>query len=189
MKKLINSFSFLGIWLILMSCQQSEYEKLVKKELASGIKYDSIFLNFNFGDSREAFFSKGWNQNKKGLIRQGPKNMTVEYMMVPEDSLQSRIQMLFFPEFDDDNRINRMDLTFKYMGWAPWNRRYFSDSLMFAIQDTLISWYGGNEFIPVQFEDENETLWVKVDGNRRITLKIYNEQEVAGVIKLLENKD
>lgn len=175
---------------VLMSCQKSKVAGLVERELASGVIYDSIFLQFKFGDTREEFFAKGWEQNKKNLIAQGPENRNIQYILTPPDSTQSRILMLFFPEFDKHMKIKKMDLQFGYLAWAPWNRQYFSDSLLFAIQDTLLNWYGGNEFLLIPKKDEaTKDVWVKVDGNRLISLAIKNDQRIEGYIKDLKHPD
>ena len=50
-KLLIFTFSFFLIY----SCQ-SDYTKLVKDELASGSRYDSIFHGLEFGQTRKEFY-------------------------------------------------------------------------------------------------------------------------------------
>lgn len=183
-----NGFLTGVIFLFLCSCD-SEYEKLLKKELKSGIVYDSIFLGFNFSHSRKEFFNIGWKQNKKGLIRQGPENKNIEHILKTKEKGKSSIQMLFYPGFDKDDKIKKMDIRFRYLGWSPWNRHLFSDSLLVAVKDTLMSWYGGNEFLLMEYETEPTQIWVKVDGNRRISLSIKDEREVSGVIKDLLNDE
>lgn len=190
MRKVGNSLiGLLVINTFLISCFQSEYTKMVLEEREKGIIYDSIFLNFKFGYSKKQFFSEGWEQNKMGLIKHGPRNQRVLYTLNPKDSLSSPIQMLFYPDFDKNDRIKKMDIDFRYTAWAPWNRRYFSDSLLVAVQDTLLNWYGGNDFLLVQYDQEPRKVWVKVDGNRRISMRITNEQEVAAVISDLSNPE
>lgn len=186
MRRSIEGIAVVFAWLMLVSCK-SDYEKLVDKELGSGVINDSLFLGFSFGQSRKEFFDHGWKQNKKGLIRQGPENKNIEHILVA-DSAHSPIQMLFYPDFNKEGKINRMDVRFRYSGWAPWNRKYFSDSLLIAVQDTIMSWYGGNEFMLMTYEEEPREIWVKVDGNRRISMRIKDEREVSMVIKDLLNE-
>ncbi|MEQ8474163.1 MAG: hypothetical protein RIC35_23410 [Marinoscillum sp.] len=175
---------------LLSSCNKSKVTRAIENELASGVKYDSLFLNFKFGDTREQFFANGWEQNKKNLIAQGPENRNIQYILTPEDSTKSRILMLFYPDFDTDLKVKKMDLQFGYMSWAPWNPQFFSDSLMFAIQDTLMSWYGGNEFLLIpKKEKRTKDVWVKVDGNRLISLAIKNDQRIEGYIKDMSHPD
>ena len=175
---------------MIVGCENgSKFEHLVEKELSSGQRNDSLFLNFYFGITREEFFSRGWEQNKQGLIAQGPRNQNIKYIMPNKEKGNSPIQMLFYPVFDDQNKIKTMNLTFNYSGWSPWGRKYFSDSLAIALQDTLERWYGGNEFVLMPVEEKE--VWVKLDGNRLISLTIEDEQYVRGFIKDLthpENK-
>lgn len=178
------------VFVFLQSCETSAYNSAVKKELASGKVYDSLFLNFKFGDTRQEFFDKGWEQNKKNLIAQGPRNKNIQYMLKTRVPKSSPIQMLFYPDFDKNNRIRKMDLSFSYSGWAPWNRRFYSDSLLVAMRDTLMNWYGGNDFIAVDLSQKSgDKVWAKVDGNRLITLKIQDEKIVEGYIKNLIHPD
>ena len=187
MKKIEFIIFGLLVWLFLGCEKGSDYDQLIKRELASGVINDSLFLEFGFGDTQKEFYKNGWEQNKKGLISQGPRNMTVKYMMANNTPGNSSIQMLFYPVFDQNQEVKTMNLTFSYSGWAPWNRRFCSDSLLVAVQDTLMSWYGGNEFIKVTMPNQNKELMVKVDGNRMISLAAEGDQNVQGYIKDLTN--
>lgn len=185
----IEKFLIVMVWLGLMSCS-SEYDQTVRRELRSGVVNDSLFLGFKFNDSREEFFSKGWELNKKNLVAQGPKNQNIQYLMgVPEQG-KSVIQMLFYPDFDKDMKVRKMDISYSYMGWSPWNRKFFSDSLMVAVKDSLMTWYGGNEFLPILKDNQTtDTIWAKVDGNRLITLTIADDKMIKGYIKNLIHPD
>ena len=44
-----------------------------------------------------------------------------------------------------------------------------NDKLLEDVKNLLEEWYGG-EFIKIENEDASLSLWVKVDGNRRIRL-------------------
>lgn len=185
-----SSWLVMGLMLFVWACETgSPYERLVKRELNSGQVNDSLFLTFKFGDSREDFFKKGWEQNKMGLIAQGPRNMNIKYVMPNSEKGNSPIQMLFYPIFDEDQKIKTMNISFNYTGWAPWNRKFFSDSLAYAVQDSLMNWYGGNPFLEVPLEAQENSIWVKVDGNRLISLGIADEQNVKGYIKDLNHPD
>lgn len=145
MKLISKSVLFFAFGLMLGSCT-SEYTELVRQELSSGIEYDSILLGNEFGDQHKDFFTKAWTLNKDGLVRQGPKNQTIQYDLVAEYSTRSSIRFLFYPNFDEDERIKEMELTIDYQGWSPWTNLYKSDSLPVAMRDTIMQWYGGNEF-------------------------------------------
>ncbi len=187
--KFKNSLIITCLMITVLGCGESQYSKTVKRELNSGKKYDSLFLTFQFGDQRRAFFSKGWIQNSEGLIKQGPGNQNVEFIMGESKPGSSQIRMLFYPKFTQEDQLHVMDLSFDYLGWSLNNNRFNSDKLMQAVQDTLMSWYGGNDFIKVDMDVEQPSeLFVKVDGNRQITLFIKDTQWVEGKIEDLTVK-
>ena len=176
MRKLIDAV--LAV-LILASCE-SDYTKMVKKELASGVRKDSLVFGIKFGDTRKEFFNKCWQLNKKGLVTNGPKNMMVEYML--NDSMfhenPTKVRFLFYGTFDDHDNLNGMDSEFAYPAWSPWNQQYSSDSLLVKTREIVLDWYRGNAFVEVPMQNE-PNLWVKVDGNRRIVLKKLDQQSVS----------
>ena len=95
--------------------------------------------------------------------------------------------MHFYPETDAQNNISEMDVLFDYSGWAPWNEQFSAESLMPVVMDTLQSWYQGNEFFNVELENE-EDIWVKIDGNRRIAVRQKDDQYVQAKITDLLNE-
>lgn len=181
----------LGLLLmVVVGCDnRTTYEKLVDQELSKGEVNDSLFLEFYFGNTREEFFKTGWEKNKKGLIAQGPRNQNVLYIMPNNQLGESPIHMLFFPEFDHAQKIKLMKLNFNYSGWSPWNKKFSSDSLLIAVQDSLETWYGGNEFVQMQLPSHQKPSWVKLDGNRLINLFKLDDQYIQGYIKDLNHPD
>lgn len=158
---------FFALGILLNSCVQSEYTKLVKSELAKGVRYDSILLGIHLGDTQNEFREKCFALNRKHLTTEGP-GFYVQYLFA--DSLSHNqstpIRLLFKPEFDNKDKITDMDLKFNYVGWAPWNRQYQSDSLKVRIITMLEQWYGGNKFVVAHTGDKD--IPVKIDGNRRM---------------------
>ncbi|MEP0366010.1 MAG: hypothetical protein ABJN36_11020 [Cyclobacteriaceae bacterium] len=184
-----GSWIALAVAMFLMfGCIESEYSRTVKRELESGERFDSLFLTFQFGDQRREFFSKGWIQNSEGLIKQGPQNKNVEYMLGESKPGISPIRMLFYPRFTEDDQLHIMDLSFQYLTWSPTTDKFNSDKLVPIVQDTLMNWYGGNPFIQVHGEEGQEDIWVKVDGNRQISLSISDIQTLEGKIEDLAVK-
>lgn len=178
-----NKAAILLLILTISACQ-SEYTKLVKNELASGKKNDSIFYNLRFGNTKDEFFRICWDLNKKELVTNGPTNKNVRVMLVPKDSTEAlkKIQMLFYGVFNSNNIMTGMDVKFSYDAWAPWNKDFHADKLLPVIQDTLLKWYPGNPFIKVR------NVLVKVDGNRQIELKLESDRDVSVLIEDLEYK-
>jgi len=150
---------------------RSKYERRLKHELASGVRYDSVFMGLYLGMTDKDFYTHCWLLNREGLIRQNPSNTKVEYQL--KDELSAPVTMNFYPVFGN-GEIVEMPVRFKYNGWAPWNKSLSSDSL----QIDILKWYEkvyGDGFITVK-HPERGMAFVKVDGNRRIT--IFREDDM-----------
>jgi hypothetical protein len=164
---------------ILFSACQSDYTKLVKSELAKGVRQDSILLGIYFGDTRDQFYGKCFDLNKQRLVREGPGNTSVQYSFT--DSLVHKkptdIRLLFMPKYDDKNVITEMDMEFRYQGWTSSNLELYSDSLKVKVMELLMLWYKGNDFVTAHIQ--NTEQFVKVDGNRRILIYILDPQRVV----------
>ncbi|MEM1135085.1 MAG: hypothetical protein AAGI07_04550 [Bacteroidota bacterium] len=161
---------------IFAACQSHEYYDTVEKELASGVRYDSLFLDIKFGMRQKEFFTHCWELNKKGVITNGSKNMSVLYRL--DEELKDAGKMNFYPEFYD-NKIYKMPVIFSYEGWAPWNEHLSADTLLVDVVALLKKWYG-DDFITVSHEKKG-TAYIKVDGNRRIAIYKKSESEVEAM--------
>ena len=170
--------------LFIFGCSpRSKYERLLKRELASGVKNDSLFMGIYLGMDKKEFYIHCWNLNRSGLIMQGTQNMTVKYEI--KEELRYLATMNFYPEFFHDS-IYEMPVRFIYNGWSPWDKKLSSDSL----QLDVLSWYKkiyGNDFIKVE-HPERGIAYVKVDGNRRITIYKENDMHVWAVFTDMEVK-
>lgn len=163
---------------LLNGCMQSDYTKLVKAELAKGVREDSILFGIKLGDTRNDFYGKCFDLNKQKLVSQGPGNSSVMHIFYDSTvhDTPAQLRLLFFPSFDKDT-ITDMTMELSYMAWAPWNPQYQSDSLKNKAMDLLMHWYGGNEFVIAHVNDKD--VPVKVDGNRRILVYIKDTQSVV----------
>ena len=181
--KRINKIPFIcffvtGFVISVCSCTSSsteQYDKLVKKELAKGTRVDSLFLGISFGMTSKTFYGYCWELNKKGILSDGSNNTMVLYKI--DTTLKHPASMNFYPDFLD-NKISHMRVNFQYNAWAPWNKAQFADSLLPDVLQLYKKWYsGGNEFITLT-DKEKRTVYVKVDGNRRITLGKFDDMIV-----------
>jgi hypothetical protein len=154
------------------SCnRRSEYHKMVIRELAKGVRYDTLFFDISLGMTSEDFYSHCWDLNREGLIRQGASNTTVYYQV---KDFKYPAGMDFYPAFYKD-RIYEMPVVFSYDGWVPWNKSQQADSLKIEVLDLMEEWFGTG-FIEIENPNYNGgNAFVKVDGNRRIF--IYNVDE------------
>lgn len=164
--------------LFVYSCSTSgneKYNKLVQTELAKATRTDSLFLGLTFGMTSKAFFGYCWELNKKGIISDGANNSMVLYKL--DSALKFPATMDFYPDFTE-NKISNMRVSFQYNAWAIWNKAQSADSLLPAVLGLLEKWYPkGNGFIAITDKDKG-TIYVKVDGNRRITVGKFDDMVV-----------
>jgi len=167
---------------MVISCSEDsaidQYNKLVKKELGSNQRVDSIFFGIHFRMAQQRFFRHCWEMNKKGIFTDGNDlsgSMTVLYKLPNE--LKYPASMNFYPDFQD-SAIWKMRVSFHYDGWMPWNKSLGADSLIKEVVGMYKKWHSeGNSFM--QIDDEKKgTVYVKVDGNRRITIKKHDDVAV-----------
>ncbi len=179
MKEIKWMIPLLLVGFLLQECSPgANYDRLLKKELASGIRYDSLFMGIHFGMTDIDFYTHCWNLNREGVVKQGTTNSTVEYLT--KEELNHPATMDFYPEFVD-GKIAEMPVRFIYNGWAPWNKTLSSDSLQLDVLDWYEEVYGDG-FFPV-IHPTRGTAYVKINGNRRITIFKENDMHVWAVFK------
>jgi hypothetical protein len=163
--------------IILLGCSpKSRYERRLKQELASGERYDTLFMGIYLGMSDKDFYSHCWLLNREGLIRQGSGNMSVQREL--KDELKHPATMDFYPEFGQ-GKIVEMPVKYVYTGWAPWNKELSSESLQADILNKYSRMYGKG-FIKVEHPDRG-AAYIKIDGNRRITIYTENDMNVWAI--------
>lgn len=161
----LKSVTSLVLILFLYSCQ-SEYERLEKKELASGKQVKELFLGLKLGMDRKTFFETCWDLNKQGKLTNGPSALSIEYKA--QMASGNPATMRFYPQFEQD-KIYLMPIEFTYEGWAPWNEDLSVENLRTDVVKLFEEWYGPG-FIEVTNEDKSQIVFVKMDGNRRIRI-------------------
>jgi hypothetical protein len=169
-------FILISTILVFGCSQKRKYDKKLKQELASGVRFDTLFMGFYFGMGQKEFYTHCWRLNQKGLIKQGPRNTTVEFKL--KNELKYPATMDFYPEFAQ-TKIFEMPVRFLYDGWAPWNTKLSSDSL----QMKVLKWYEnqyGEGFMEVRHPTRG-SAFVKVEGNRRISIFKENETYVWAI--------
>ncbi len=170
------------IWavsLIVISCTPSaNYERKLKKELASGIRHDSLFLGISFGMTPMDFYTHCWKLNKDSLIKQGDANMTVQCQVT--EQLKTTVTMNFYPTFAEE-KIVEIPVNFIYNGWTPWNKSLSADTLQYDV----LEWYKevyGKDFITAE-HSEHGKAFIHIRGNRRITIYKEDEMNVRAIFK------
>ncbi|MCB0679266.1 MAG: hypothetical protein KDC30_21355 [Saprospiraceae bacterium] len=176
-----------GIWMkagwtlviamaILACAKEDRYQQMVARELAKGVRVDSLFFGIYLGMPSKDFFDHCLQLNHRQLITQGPGGLSVQHIM--KNELKQQAVMRFFPGFYD-NKIYQMPVIYEYSAWAPWNRNLWADSLLVDLLAYYQTKYEG-DFLP--FPDSTGKLtYYKVDGNRQIALSKLNDREVEVV--------
>lgn len=161
--------AFLGMW----ACQnKSEYHKLVDKELATGERHDSIFMGFHLGMPEKIFYDSCTALNKRRLVYQGSKDVTVNFKM---DILGKEVDVHFFPNFHE-HKIYEMEVSYNYYGWSPFHKEMNSEKLLYRLLAIYEKTYGGG-FLEIK-SSQDRVAYVKVDGNRRISIYVKDDQTV-----------
>lgn len=153
-----------------------QYKAMVEKEKAGGQRADSLFFGIHFGMPSKAFYTHCWEMNQRGLFTDGENNRAVLYKL-NKGELPYTASMNFYPSFHQD-KIHQMSVTYNYDSWAPWNKRLFADSLQMDVLKLYKTWYNhGNPFIKME-DEKRGTIYVKVDGNRRIIIGRFDDTYV-----------
>ncbi len=171
---------------ILYSCNgRVEYQRLKESELASGIRHDSLFFGLYFGMTEKEFFRVCWDLHKKGVMREGTSGASVYY---PIKSFRYPASMDFYPIFYED-QIVAIPATITYNSWAPWNTHLHAENLQKEVLDIMTEWYGPG-FIEVKNPSAmGGTAFVKVDGNRQVTIYYHDNTKVkVNIVDLISKK-
>lgn len=170
---MIRNYLFgLLVLIFLFGCGQSyRYNRRVEKELASGIRHDTLFMGIYLGMTDKDFYTHCWRLNKRGLIRQGTNNTSVLYKM---KNFGETVNMNFYPDFYQ-GRIWKMPVRFNYDSWAPWNTNLYADSLLPKLVNYFETQYGKG-FIKVKSKKAGE-IFYKIDGNRQISVYAGNNDK------------
>jgi len=160
-------------WIASGCSPKARYERRLDNELAGGVRNDSLFMGIYLGMPQMDFYTHCWKLNRKGLIKQGPDNTKVEYIL--KNELKYPGTMYFYPLFYQ-GKICEMPVQFMYNGWAPWNKKLSSDHLLTDVLNWYKKTYGGG-FMKVKHSKWG-TAYIKVTGNRRITIFKQDDQHV-----------
>lgn len=173
------------LFILFIGCNnESKLEKTIRKELASGVRNDSLFLGLKFGIGFQEFFDHCRELNAQGIVMEGSRNMSVEYLF--KDSLNNPIAFNFYAQRNGDDPVRQYNTSFYYYAWVL-NRHLQSDRLMEMLPPILMDWYGGNE--PFTLIKDGKKHLYKIDGNRMIDLYIHDESTVVATYSDLSYND
>jgi len=186
LKNWTNLLYIIGITIVFSSCQRSEYDRTVKSEMAKNLELNELKFGLEFKDTKDEFFAKCKALNQQKLVTHGGNNQNVQHIL--NDTAKAPIRYLFYGTFDDKRVMTGLNMTFSYLGWAPWNEHLYNKELLQVVMDTLQIWYPGNEFKVLENEKLDYPIYYKVDGNRQILLHLEGTRDVIGLIQDLNQK-
>jgi hypothetical protein len=167
-------YFFLICSIFLFGCR-SEYSKIERQELLKGRRYDAFVEGLQLGMTRNEYFDLCLRKNHEGMFTNGLGNR-VQYKM---NSNKQEINLLFQPDYFED-KIFQFSAEARYVAWSPWNTELTPERLVEDLKEIFKELYGGNEFLMIKGGTDAKA-WTKIDGNRRITIWIYDE----GIAKVL----
>jgi len=175
---MLDRSSFLSLagflFIVFVGCNpEKNLKKVIEQELATSVRNDSLFLGMEFGITMQDFYDQCRELNKQGLVKEGSKNMSVEYVF--KDSLDRPIAFNFYADREANGPIHKFYTSFYYYAFAL-NRHLYADQLFEMLPAILMDWYGGNK--PFKIKKEGKEYLYKIDGNRMIELSIYDLSSV-----------
>ena len=166
--------------LMMFGCKGLGEKKLAdveKRELAKGVRQDSIFQGIYLAMPKQEFFDYCWAMNKKNVFTEG-SDKSVEYQL-GKQNFNYRIQMNFYPSFIGD-KIAEMPMKFSYFGIDLTVPRNQNEKLMNDVKTLMEEWYGKDFFkTDLPFGGKG---WAKVTGNRRVLIFSEKEFEVMVLV-------
>ena len=176
-RKVVVGYFIVGTLLsaVFISCKES-------KQNISQKPTDSLFLGISLGMGFKEFYEHCWRLNQQKIVTHGPTNENVEYRL--KDVLRDTVTMRFYPTFYD-KKIFEMPVTFTYDKWAPWNKSYWSDSLLTEMYGVFKQWYGPEGWQEINHARQGK-VYAKINGRTRINLFVKDEQFVQAVFTNLD---
>ena len=165
--------SFLTL-VLLVSCTtepKSKYEKLIADEMSKDIRHDSIFLGFDYGIKKADFFVVCKELNEKKLVVQANKSGFVQYIFPPTAEKDKDLIVLFWGVFTKNLTMTGLTFEITHVAWSPWNEESKPENLIPVVQSKFMEWFPGNDFVNIITVEDQKNIWVKIDGNRRITIE------------------
>lgn len=171
-------FFFLAAVVLMASCSASEtnekkYLEREKAELASGVRYDSLFENIYLDMDHDAFRELSLRKHVAKRFREGglKSGSWVEFS-IPE-GMKYPAAMNFYPGFQD-SRISEVNAAVYYQSDVKFETPFDADEFFKDVIGLMEKWYGQGFMEIEDPEKSKQSVWVKVDGNRRIT--VYRDE-------------
>src|SRR5690625_2912608 len=173
-----STFITLAAFLLMfIACDnRTPYEKMLQRELDSGIRQDTLFLGYYLGMPKQEFFDHSWELNQRKIVR---GDSFVRYRL---KGYSNDATMIFYPDFKV-GRIHRMPVEIQFDAWAIWNRELYSDIFTVEVLDNIREIYG-SALIQAVYPGAGKSVWIEIDGNRRIA--VYRHDDRKGRLEFLD---
>lgn len=167
---------------LLISCRQEvTLEDMQSKELARGVRYDSLIYGVHFGMSMEDFANHCAQMNRKKLFMPNTQGNAVRIRFT--EGYQEPVQFEFFPDQNPTRTLVRLTGALRYESFSYYDKKYAIKNLLKEAIGFFEDGYGGNEFIALPHENVLlEHKFVKIDGNRKIILSPTFDGQVLEVV-------
>lgn len=158
---------------LLSACRYNpSYNEVLEEELASNVRHDSIIYGVKLGMTYDDFHFYCWNQHLEGVFMPGGFGDAVKVEITEE--VHSPLIVEFFPADVNDKfePIKKYRVSVAFKNYSQYNKATSMENLVKETMRFFEDGYGGRKFIPVP-NTTNVLIknnFIKVDGNRKITL-------------------
>lgn len=158
-------------------------EDLQARELARGVRYDSLVYGIRFGMTMEDFARHCAAMNRKKMFMPNAQGNAV--LLTLNEGFGDTVQFEFYPDRNEDRTLIRLIGSLRYEGFSYYNDKYAIENLLAESREFFEEGYGGNAFIPIPHENALlKHQFIKIDGNRKITLSpTFDGQSVQVVFE------
>jgi len=179
--------SYLGILITLISlaitigCKKHlTYQEILDVELAKDDRYDSLFYGIHFNMTTPAFLDHCFEMNQQKIFYQ--YGVGSEVIIKFEKGFKYPVDFVFFPNLEK-HLIQELKGRFSYYGSNPFQKDRGSHVLIADLVRQMEKWYGGRKFIKMAASEKwLPEIYIKIDGNRKITLE---ENIITGEVNVL----
>lgn len=155
------------------SCKEEpSYDEVLKEELAREVRFDSVAYGVKLGMTYDDFKWRCLLQNRNGIFKPNSTGDAVQLTFT--EGFAFPVHFEFFPadikgEYEP---VTKYDATIRYRDYSSFNKEMSMEKLVKETTRFFENGYGGREFIPIANEKDPWVKYnfVKVDGNRKITL-------------------
>ena len=158
---------------LLFSCTpETSYDEIVKEELARGVRFDSVAHGINLGMTFNDFKRICFLQNREGVFKPNSGGHAVQLTIT--DGFRYPVYFEFFPAdiIGQYDTIVKYDASIKYKNYSNFNEEMNIERLVKETIAFFEEGYQGRSFIGIPNTKDPwvKSDFVKVDGNRKITL-------------------